>query len=103
MINPSRSINMKSLFAGLLVCAALAGASCLADDRPGAAAPMSDAQRLDTLIRENQRLVEENTRLSSRPQSREEAFAICMQAAQGQTSPMAAESIGEHCDQLLKR
>lgn len=94
---------MKSIFAALLVSTALVSGSCLAGDKPGTMVSMTDAQRLDTLIKENQRLVEENTRLNSRPQTKEEAFAVCMQAAGSATNAMAAESIGEHCDQLLKR
>jgi hypothetical protein len=68
--------------------------------------PMSDKERVDLLIRQNQVLLEENQRLKGqceRPKSREEIFASCMQAAKGETSPMSAESIGGHCDQLLKK
>jgi hypothetical protein len=92
---------MKSTIAALLVSAALASGSCLAAGQAGATAASSDAQRLDALIQRNQQLIEENARLRS--QSKETAFAECMQAAQGQTNPMVAESIGGHCDQLLKR
>jgi hypothetical protein len=68
--------------------------------------PLSDSQRIDYLILQNQLLAAEIQRLrveSERPTTKEEAFAACMQAAKGQTSPMAAESIGGHCDLILKK
>lgn len=77
-----------------------------AESNPTNAAPLSERQRIESLIRENQSLMEANQRLrieAERPKTKEEAFAACMQAAKGQTSPMAAESIGMHCDQLLKK
>jgi hypothetical protein len=49
-------------------------------------------------------LIEENQKLrvlADRPKTKEEAFAICMQATKGHDSAMAAESIGGHCDKLL--
>jgi hypothetical protein len=67
---------------------------------------LSDAQRIDSLIQQNRILTETNAELRTqcdRPKTKEEAFAACMQAAKGGSSPMAAESIGGHCDQLLKK
>lgn len=92
---------MKNAVAALLLSSALIATPCLAEQKDATVVAMSDAQRVDALIKDNQRLVEENARLRS--QSKEEAFAHCMQAAGGQTNPMVAESIGGHCDQLLKR
>ena len=77
-----------------------------AEPAPTTQTALSDSQRVDYLIRQNQLLVEEIQRLkaeSDKPKTKEEAFVACMQAAKGQTSPMAAESIGGHCDQLLKK
>ena len=77
-----------------------------AEANPAPTTPLSDNQRIDSLIRQNQVLVEEIQRLrteAERPKTKEEAFAACMQAAKGQISPMAAESIGGHCDLLLKK
>ena len=75
---------------------------CVAGDKP-ATAPMSDQQVIDNLVQQNKMLIAENLRLSKRPTTREEAFAMCMQAAKGDKGAMAAESVGEHCDQLLKQ
>jgi hypothetical protein len=97
---------MKSFCTAMLFASALASVHCAAQDKPAPAGPLSDRERIDYLLRQNQMLMEENVRLkslSSRPRTKEEAFAVCMQAAKGETNPMAAESIGEHCDQLLKR
>lgn len=97
---------MKNTIAILLLASGFASAVCAAESRPESTAPMSDKQRIDGLIRQNQMLMEENARLKgqgTRSRTKEEAFAMCMQAAKGQTSPMAAESIGSHCDQLLKK
>lgn len=94
---------MKTIFTMLLLAGALASINCAAQDKP---APMSDKERVDYLIKQNQMLMEENARLrkeSSLPRTKEEAFAVCMLAAKGETSAMAAESIGEHCDHILKR
>ena len=66
----------------------------------------SDQERIDYLIKQNQMLIEVIKSLkaeSDRPKTKEEAFAACMQAAKGATNPMSAESIGGHCDQLLKK
>lgn len=96
----------------LAILAILALASTLsfpvhaADPGATGAAAMSDKERIDSLIRQNQILAEDNATLRSqceKPKTREEAFAACMQAAKGGSSPMAAESIGGHCDQLLKK
>lgn len=97
---------MKSTVASILVAAGAVFAAHAADPNPTPATPLSDGQRIDFLLRQNQMLAEEIRRLrleSELPKTKEEAFAACMQAAKGQTSPMAAESIGGHCDLLLKK
>lgn len=69
-------------------------------------APATDKERIDYLMRQSQRQSEEIAQLKTevaRPKSRQEAFAQCMQAAGTAPSAMAAESIGEHCDKLLKQ
>lgn len=94
---------MKTIFTTLLLAGALVSTHCAAQDKP---APLSDKERVDYLIKQNQMLMEENARLrkqSNQPHTKEEAFAVCMLAAKGETSAMAAESIGEHCDHILKR
>lgn len=65
-----------------------------------------DRAQVEQLLRQTAQLTEDVAHLRAelaRPRTREEAFAQCMQAARGATSAMAAESIGEHCDLLLKR
>ncbi len=97
---------MKTIIAALLIAAGFVSGACAAQDRPASTAPMSERERVDYLLMQNQMLMEENTRLrslSDQPKTKEEAFAICMQAAKGEKSAMAAESVGAHCDQLLKR
>ena len=97
---------MKSALAVILLASSAVFAAQAAEPGSKAATSLTDSQRIDSLIQQNQLLVEEIQRLraeSDRPKSREEAFAACMQATKGQTSPMAAESIGGHCDQLLKK
>jgi hypothetical protein len=97
---------MKNAIATFLVAASLASSVCAAQDHPTAPAPMQDKERIDYLIKQNQMLLEENIKLKGqceRPSTKEEAFASCMQAAKGGTSAMAAESIGSHCAQLLKK
>jgi hypothetical protein len=98
---------MKLVIAPFLVAAVLVSASSFAaEEALDPAAPKSNQERIDSLVQQNQALIEEIKRLrveAERPKTQEETFAACMQAAKGQTSPMAAESIGEHCDQLLKR
>lgn len=92
---------MKMTMAILL---SLAGLLANAQAAEGVAAPMTEKERLDILIKQNRLLTEENLKLraqSERPKTKEEAFALCMQAAKGNDSAMAAESIGEHCDKLL--
>jgi len=94
---------MKHACALMLIAFGLASTVSPADDKPS---PLSDKERIDALIKQNQMLIEDNMRLraiAERPKTREEIFATCMQATKGETSAMAAESIGEHCDQLLKR
>ncbi len=95
---------MKIILASLLVAAGLVSSAFAADPGASAASP-SDKALIDFLVRQDQVHTDEIARLkaeSARPKSRAEAFAACMQAARGQTSAMAAESIGTHCDQLLK-
>jgi hypothetical protein len=97
---------MKRPIALFVLASSLASSTYAADPSAAPAAAISDTQRIDHLIRQNQSLIEENQRLRGeceRPKTKEEAFAACMQAAKGQNSPMAAESIGGHCDQLLKK
>jgi hypothetical protein len=97
---------MKNPVALMFVASSAVVAAHAAEPNPPPATPLSDGQRIDSLIQQNQSLVEEIQRLTvvfERPKTKEEAFAVCMQAAKGQTSPMAAESIGRHCDQLLKK
>ncbi len=97
---------MKSTIATILIASSVVFGAHAAEPSPATVAPLSDSQRVDYLIRQNQLFVEEIQRLrveSATPKTKEDAFAACMQAAKGQTSPMAAESIGGHCDQLLKK
>jgi hypothetical protein len=97
---------MKSTIAFILAISSAVFGAQAAEPNQTNAAPLSDSQRIDYLTRQNQLLLEEIQRLradSARPKTKEEAFAACMQAAKGQTSPMAAESIGGHCDLLLKQ
>jgi hypothetical protein len=97
---------VKTLTALFILASCLVSGAPAADPAATAATPVSDGQRIDLLIRQNQSLLEENQRLKgecARPKTKDEAFAACMQAAKGQTSPMAAESIGGHCDQLLRK
>lgn len=96
---------MKSTRIALLLSMSLiAGMPAAAQEKP-AAAPMSDQERIDSLIKQNQQLLAENARLTSlanRPKTPAEAFAACMQSTTG-ASAMAAESIGRRCDQILKQ
>ena len=97
---------MPRTMAIFLVSSILSSGAHAAEPASAPPATMTDKERLDYLIRQNQLLTEDNSTLRTqceRPKTREEAFAACMQAAKGQTSPMAAESIGGHCDQLLKK
>ncbi len=97
---------MKNTIAILLIASSVVCGVHAAEPSPIKVENLSDSQRVDYLIRQNQLLAEEIQRLqvdSARPKNKEDAFAACMQAAKGQTSPMAAESIGDHCDQLLKK
>ncbi len=96
---------MNSRIVSLMLIGGLFATACVAAEAPPAT-PETDQQRIDSLIGQNRMLAEEIKGLQveyERPKSKEEAFAACMQAAKGATSAMAAESIGEHCDQLLKR
>ncbi|QDQ25382.1 hypothetical protein FNU76_02875 [Chitinimonas arctica] len=98
---------MKHAIAFLLIAASLAHGAHAAPTNSVQAATLSDKDRIDLLIRQNTLLTEANERLIAqqreKPASKEETFASCMQAARGQTSAMVAESIGGHCDQLLKK
>jgi hypothetical protein len=97
---------MKNLILTLLIASGLPCGATSAQERTASAAPMSEHERIDMLLKQNHMLMEENSRLRSladRPQTKEEAFAMCMQAAKGDKGAMAAESVGGHCDQLLKR
>jgi Tfp pilus assembly protein PilN len=94
---------MKSFVVSVLLAAGLVSHAVAADPAASAAAS-SDKALIDYLIRQDQLHTEEIARLKAelaRPKTRQEAFAACMQAARGQ-SALAAESIGEHCDKLLK-
>jgi hypothetical protein len=106
LANSERTLSRETLIAFLVLASSLASGTCAAAPTSAAAAPISDNQRIDYLIRPNQLLVEEIQRPRGeceRPKMKEEAFATCMQAAKGQNSPMAAESIGGHCDERLKK
>ena len=97
---------MRNTLLSLLIAASAISGLSAAQEVPESAALKSDHDRVDALIRQNQLLIETIKSLkleSDRPKTKEEAFAACMQAAKGVRSPMAAESIGGHCDQLLKR
>lgn len=97
---------MKTIYAAVVIAASLMSGLCAAQEKAAPPTTMSERERVDYLLRQNQMLMEENQRLKAqagRPRTKEETFAICMQAARGETSAMAAESIGGHCDQLLKR
>jgi len=67
---------------------------------------VSDKERIDYLIRQDQLHTAEIARLKAeidRPKSRAELFVACMQAAKSQTSAMGAEAVGEHCDKLWRQ
>lgn len=98
-MKPARVALRVALFFPLAL--ALAAGACAAQDKP--LPPMTDQERIDALIRQNQQLVAEVARLAARPATREETFAMCMQAARGQSGAMAVESIGSHCAALLKQ
>ena len=97
---------MKSMIASLVLIGGFVATACAAADMPSATTALTDQQRIDSLTHQNQMLVEEIKALQAeyeRPRTIEETFAACMQAARGTTSAMAAESIGGHCDKLLKK
>lgn len=97
---------MKNVRIALLLSLSLIAGISGAQDKTAPTTSLTDQQRIDSLIKQNQMLIEDNARLATlanRPRTPEEAFAVCMQSAKGQTSAMAAESIGEHCDQILKQ
>lgn len=67
--------------------------------------PLSDKERIDQLIQQNKMLIAQNALLveqCERPKTKEEAFAQCMQAARGEKSAMATESVSANCRLLLK-
>jgi hypothetical protein len=101
--SPLWNLPMKSFFASVFLVGGLVSGAPAAE--PAASGPSSsDKALIDYLVRQDQLHTEEIARLKAelaRPKTRQEAFAACMQAAKGQ-SAMAAESIGEHCDRLLK-
>lgn len=91
---------MKAMIACLLIATALASSATFAQS----GAPMSDKERIDSLLRQNQMLMDENVKLRAArdtPHTTHQAFAHCMQAAKG-LSAMAAESVGGHCSKILK-
>lgn len=91
---------MKTLIASLLMSATLLPLSALAAN----GAPMGDKERIDTLLRQNQMLLEENAKLRAEREmaaTPQQSFAYCMQAAKG-LGAMAAESVGGHCSKILK-
>lgn len=97
---------MKSTLASAFLTCSLFAGTCLAAEVPSLPMPETDQQRIDSLIHQNQLLAESLASLRNeveRPRTREEAFATCMQAARGTSSAMAAESIGAHCDKLLRQ
>src|ERR1700730_14976368 len=106
-MSPLKGILMKLIIVSLLIAAGfVSGSLHAAEEMPGPTALKSDQERIDYLIKQNQMLIEVIKSLkaeSDRPKTKEEAFAACMQAAKGATNPMSAESIGGHCDQLLKK
>lgn len=91
---------MNRILTAVLVLSAMAAGVTAAQDK-APSSPLSDKDRVDALIKQNQLLLDENARLNGLPKTREQAFAVCMQAAKG-TGAMAAESIGEHCKQVLR-
>ena len=96
---------MKNTLAFVLVAVTTAFGAYAAEPSSKPAESLSDSQRIDYLLRLNQSLMEEIQRITAdleRPKTKEQNFVACMQAAKGQTSAMAAESIGSHCNQLLK-
>lgn len=91
---------IKTLIASLIIASGLSAGACYAEPL----APMSDKERIDNLVRQNLMLIEENQKLKSAretPQTTQQAFAFCMQAAKG-LGAMAAESVGGHCSKILK-
>lgn len=83
----------------LLLAASLTAPASAAD------AALSDKERIDQLIQQNKMLLAQNSLLleqCGRPQTREEAFAQCMQAARGEKGAMATESVSANCRLLLK-
>jgi len=88
---------MKNLLP-LLLAASLALPALAADAPP-------TKEQLEELIQQNKTLIAQNAMLlerHERPRSKEEAFAHCMQAARGEKSAMATESVSASCRQLLK-
>jgi hypothetical protein len=97
---------MKYTIAACLLALGSIAAPCSAQENPAPLSAKSVQEQLDYLVKQNQMLLEEVRAMKSqleRPQTPEEVFATCMQAAKGGTSAMAAESIGSHCDKLLRK
>ncbi len=87
------------ILATALLAASLACPAFAAD------APLSDKERIDQLIQQNKMLIAQNAQLleqCGRPQTKEQAFAQCMQAARGEKGAMATESVSANCRLLLK-
>ncbi|SFG16860.1 hypothetical protein SAMN05518865_10933 [Duganella sp. CF458] len=80
-------------------------ASILAAPAFAADAQIGDKERIDQLLEQNRMLSAQNARLAEqceRPKTKEEAFALCMQAARGDKGAMATESVSANCRLLLK-
>lgn len=91
---------MKTTLAALIVSAVLLPSVSFAQS----GTPMGDKERIDTLLRQNQMLMEENAKLRAANEmaaTPQQSFAYCMQAAKG-LGAMAAESVGGHCSKILK-
>ena len=96
---------MKAKIVSFVIAVSLISGMCAATSTSATAATETDQERIDSLMQQNLVLTEMIAKLkaeSERTKTREEIFSACMQAAKG-SSAMAAESIGGHCDQLLKK
>lgn len=99
---------MKKSFAALLLSLSFAsGAWSATTASPGSDPVCANGEqaRIEQMSRQLELLTDEISKLRTevaRPKTKAEAFAFCMQATKTASSAMAAESIGEHCDRLLK-